>query len=322
MPEYTPGQGLPLGLPIGTPNNLTSSQVTDVPDELRGTNTPISSSSGDPGRLGARDGQPQRRVTHRRLSSIVEQMVDRDHAVLRQIAQHRFLTTVQLQHLVFTGHETDASAARTTRRVLSRLERWGLIRMLHRRVGGARAGSTARIWQLAPGGARLVQSDGATYRTSEPSLRFLRHCLAVGDVHVLLSRHRAIETIEDIRVEVEPDCWRRYTGPGGEPKWLQPDLAATIATADYEDRWFIEVDLGTESLPTLLRKCGHYETYLASGQEQQAHGSFPLVLWVFSDPSRARRLREAVAKTPRLTPELYRFAVPHTVASVLSGGSS
>lgn len=314
---YIPGEGLPLGSPSEPRRNSASSQVKGSDHEIRGTNTPVSRASAV-----SRDQARQRRVSRKRLGSLIEQMVERDHHILRTIAEHRFVTSIQLQHLIFTTHESDASAARSTRRVLSRLERWSLIRQLDRRVGGAIGGSTPRLWQLAPAGARLVAHDGTTYRVSEPSLRFLRHCLAVADVHVLLEQHRSIEAIEDASVEVEPQSWRRYTSLGGEPRWLQPDLAAIVLTAEYEDRWFIEVDLGTESLPTLLRKCGHYEDYRASGQEQSQHGNFPLVLWLFTDQRRADKLRAAVARTPRLTPELYRFATPDSIAEVLSGGAS
>ena len=314
---YIPGEGLPLGIPSEPRHDSTSSQVTASDREIRGPNTPSSRESAP-----TREQTGQQRVSRKRLGSLIEQMVERDHRILRTIAEHRFVTSIQLQHLIFTDHHSDTSAARTTRRVLSRLERWSLIRQLDRRIGGYQAGSTPRVWQLAPAGARLVASDGGTYRVSEPSTRFLRHCLAIADVHVLLKQHEAIETIESVAVQVEPDSWRRYTGSGGEPRWLQPDLAATVLTADYEDRWFIEVDLGTESLPTLLRKCGHYEDYRASGQEQGEHGSFPLVLWLFTDPRRAAKLEAAVARTPRLTPELYRYATPSSIAAVLSGGAS
>jgi Replication-relaxation len=60
---------------------------------------------------------------------------------------------------------------------------------------------------------------------------------------------------------------------------LKPDLYAVTASRDFEDSWFIEVDRGTESLPTLLRKCGQYEEYRRSGVEQRDRQVFPLVLW-------------------------------------------
>ena len=110
----------------------------------------------------------------------------------------------------------------------------------------------------------------------------------------------------EVAVEVEPTSWRNFTGPGGERKSLQPDLAALVQTEAFDERWFLEVDLGTESLPTLLRKCGQYEAYRASGQEQAEHGSFPLVWWILTSSQRADRLMATIRRTPRLTSALYR----------------
>jgi hypothetical protein len=244
-------------------------------------------------------------------------MPDRDRRVLQLIDEHRYLTTHHLQAFVFAGHLTDQSAARTARHVLQRLDRLALIRSLHRRVGGVRGGSATRVWQLAPAGARLLRDDGTSHRTHEPSPRFLAHCLAIADVHLALRDLAATDTVQDVRVQLEPASWRRYSGPGGEPRWLQPDLAATVSLPNFVDRWFIEVDLGTESLPTLLRKCGQYESYRGSGIEQHDHDAFPLVLWFFSKPERADRLRSAILRSPRLTPELYRFANAETFSGVI-----
>jgi len=178
-------------------------------------------------------------------------------------------------------------------------------------------GSAARVWQLAPAGARLLRDDGTAHRTHEPSPRFLTHCLAVADIHLALRSLSRLDQVQQVVVQTEPTSSRRYVGQGGEPRWLQPDLAAVISTNQYDDRWFLEVDLGTESLPTLLRKCGHYEAYRASGVEQHEHGAFPLVLWVFTKTDRGERLRDAVWRSPRLTPQLYRFATADTFMDVV-----
>ena len=303
MSGYTPGRGLPTALPLGSHVDATSPQVTNLPRDLRGTNTPATSSpENTPGPVRRR-----RRVDADVLARLAEVMPERDHEVLERIAVHKYLTTHQVQAFSFTNLGSEESAARTTRYVLKRLEKNALIRSLDRRIGGVRAGSAARVWQLAPAGARLLRDDGATFRTHEPSPRFLQHCLAVADLHLGLRDLRGIEHVRDVTVQTEPDCWRRYTGIGGEPRWLQPDLAATIVTRDYADRWLTEADLGSESVPTLLRKCGQYENYRASGIEQDEHGAFPLVLWVFNTIERAEKLRAAVLRSPRLTPQLYRY---------------
>ncbi len=313
--DYTPGAGLPLAVPIGTNDEGLSAQVSAEFARSREPNTSAASLPEVPS-------SPASRVGARQLCRLADRLSDRDREVLQLVAQHRYLTTSQLQHFCFLDHQSESTGGRVTRRVVRRLEQAGLLRALSRRVGGVRAGSTATIWRLAPAGARIVYGDEKRRRSGEPSERFLNHCLAIADVHVLLHQHRRIEAIEDVAVEVEPASWRTYQGAGGERRWLQPDLYAEITSSDFVDRHFIEVDLGTESLPTLLKKCHQYEEYRRSGLEQDRHGSFPLVVWLFLNESRAARLAAAVSRSSKLTDAMYRVATPGTLTQVLAGGTS
>ena len=322
---YTPGRGLPTGVPFGDGSKLVSAQVSAESGRGRGTNTSpdaVSVPSLSPSGGGGGHVRSRRRWDSRSLAKLAEVMPERDRQVLLRIAEHRYLSTHQIQRFDFTDHGSLDSAATTTRRVLRRFGRLGLVKALDRRVGGSRRGSAVNIWQITPPAARLLRDDGATWRGHEPSPRFLQHCLAIGDVHLGLRALQDKPTVQFVNVQLEPAAWRRHTGMGGEPRWLQPDLAATVTSSQWVDRWFIEVDLGTESLPTLLRKCGQYETYRASGIEQADHGVFPLVLWFFTKPQRAERLAQAVARSPRLTPALYRYASPETLTQVLTEASS
>ncbi len=312
---YTPGRGLPLGVPITSSTHSASTQVSARSGQSREPNTSLVST---PSVL---DRPASVRVGKRILSVLATRLSQRDFDVLRLVGEHRFLTTHQIQAFCFVDHETHATAGRVTRRVLARLQRYGLLRALDRQVGGVRAGSQATIWQLAPAGNRLVHGDEKRKRLNSPSDRFLTHQLAVADVHVLLRQHKRIEAIEDIAVEIEPASWRRYQGPGGEARWLQPDLYAEITTAAFLDRHFIEVDLGTESMPTLIKKCEQYEEYRRSGVEQARNGSFPLVVWLFVDEQRAMKLTAAVRRSSKLTPAMYRYATPDTLTEVLAGGA-
>ncbi|MFT4011302.1 MAG: replication-relaxation family protein [Nocardioidaceae bacterium] len=312
-PTYTPGAGLPLGVPIGSPADDASSQVSREFGGSREPNTsaaPLPEVPATPRRTGARQ-----------LAQLADRLSDRDRQVLRLVGEHRFLTTHQLQQFCFLDHQSLATASRVTRRVVSRLDRNGLLVALDRRVGGYRAGSAATIWRLSAAGRRLLGIDGKR-GANAPSERFLKHCLAIGDVHVLLDQHRRIEAIEGVAVEVEPASWRRYQGAAGEPRWLQPDLYAEITTTDFLDRHFIEVDLGTESLPTLLKKCQQYEEYRRSGVEQARHGSFPLVVWLFLTEDRARALAGAVRRSLKLTDAMFRYATPSTLTQILAGGTA
>lgn len=310
---YVPGQGLPLASPLGSTNDHLSAQVSAEFAGLREPNTSRTSRSEVTSMPGpARIGSVQ-------LQRLEHHLSERDEAVLSRVAEHQFLTTRQIESFCFTGHASAASAGRTTRRVLGRLERDGLLRALTRQIGGVRAGSAARVWHLAPAGSRLVYGE-TRRRVDNPSLRFLAHRLAVADVHLLLLAHRRIEAIEDVTVEVEPAAWRRYQGPGGEGRWLQPDLFAELVAGDFADRFFVEVDLGTESLPTLLRKCDQYEQYRRSGIEQARHGAFPVVVWLLPNDERARQLQAAIRHAERLSPAMFRCATPGELVQVLAGG--
>lgn len=321
----TPHKQPPVAPPFDTPGPVASSQANASRGGSRGTNTASVAVPAASRERATRIGPRQRQRLSRQLS-------DRDWQVLRRIEQHRFLTTDQLQHFVFTGHASPATASRTTRSVLTRLERDGLLRALPRQVGGLHGGSSARIWQLAPAGARLLREGQTGYRVSLPTTRFLAHCLAVADVHLLV-RDTAAAMVGSVSVQVEQTARRHYLNAGGSRVVLRPDLYVALDGQDnqgrYEDRWFIEVDRGTESLPTLVAKCAQYETYRQTGTEQTEHGVFPLVLWVMHGhraEQRLAELRRRIARTSRLTPSLYRLALPEDVPAVLqhvkTGGAS
>ncbi len=239
-------------------------------------------------------GRRVKRVSRRRLERIEVDLSQRERDVLVDLDRFRFLTTAQLQTLHFTNHATKSAGARICRRVLARLHELGLVQHLERRVGGIRAGSASYVWRVGPVGDRLLrraQGDAVRRRFKEPSARHLEHCLAIGDCYVrtvLASRRGEFELVG---VASEPDCWRRFLGPGGIPDLLKPDLALVTASGDYEDHWFIEADRATESLPTVARKCEQYLRYRRTGALQAELGLFPL-------PQHAagrRRIRAAAA---------------------------
>lgn len=264
-------------------------------------------------------------MSRRKRARLALELSERDRLVLSRIWEHRYLSTAQAQGFCFDGHASDESAARTARRVLSRLARDQLIRPLARRIGGVRAESEARVWQLAPAGARIARPDtGKSWRTHEPSERFLAHTLAVADAH--LAFREGLARGHQVSVQVEPLSWRRFSGLGGEARLVRPDLAAVIQGHDqqgsYEDRWFIEVDMGTESIPTVLTKFRLYMDYYRSGIEQATHGSFPRVLWVMHGPRAQQRdetLTRRILRTPSLEPRLFQITIHESLGSTLWG---
>lgn len=321
----TPEPGVPVAVPLGSDLEPTKSHVSRAPRQIRETKTPARAKperTGDPNSRGRYGGVQLERRT-RGLS-------ERDRLVLRLLAEHRFLTSRHLQRFVFNDHASAETAERLCRRVLNRLRRDHLIQSLHRRVGGVRAGSNATVWQLAPAGARIAFDDDKRRRFGEPSLRLRDHCLAIADAHLTIRGLSALPQIDDTTVDLEPVCWRRYTGLGGDTRWLQPDLHTTVLSRDdeghLEDRWFVEVDRGTESLPTLIKKSLQYEEYRSTGIEQTATGgTFPLVLWVFHGAKadrRAEQLRDQISRNQHLTDALYRYVTPETLPRMLTAGGT
>lgn len=257
-------------------------------------------------------------ISRRGLEQLCDRLSERDLAVITSVKEHRFLSAHQIEELHFSDHTTGEACARVCRRVLARLTRDRLLSRLRRRVGGIRAGSASFIYALGPIGSRLVAEHR---RLTEPSPLFLDHTLAVAETRVQLVRAARRGQLELVRVEVEPACWRRYTGPGGSPEVVRPDLYVVTASDAYEDCWFLEIDRGTESPTAISRKCRAYELYWRTGIEQEAHGTFPLVTWVAVDNPRAERIRTTISGTRNLRRDLFRVTTSDAVVALIAGGA-
>lgn len=280
-------------------------------------------------------GSPRRRgLGERGLTALSRQLSPRDVAVLDTVAAHRFITTRQVQALLFDGHASAVSGARVCHRVLARLARDGLLARPERRVGGLGAGSSSAIWRLSPSGVRLRRlraGEGTAWRSGyvEPGTRFIQHYLAVGDCHVTLVQAGRQRRLELLELQLEPACWRHYSGLGGGRLVLKPDLYAVTAPvgdgetpADFEDHWFIEVDLGTESLRVVFRQCQLYDTYRRQGIEQQKTGTFPLVVWIMPSHARAAKLQAVLRQARNLDRSLFQVTTAEQFIAHIAGDAS
>lgn len=323
-PTATPEQGYPATAPVAYPvvgTTATPSMQATTPQGRSATakDGPFRSSFTRPGAAGAE--RRRRGLGASGLMDLSRQLSERDVAVLDVIAQHRFLTTRQVQAFAFGEHASPVTAARICRRVLRRLEGHELITRPVRRVGGLEAGSRASVWMLAPMGQRLrnLRSGlGAVGRIREPGEGFVRHYLAIADVHLMLRAADRAGRFELLDVQIEPESWRRYRALDGGTDLLKPDLFAVVAGPLYESHWFIEVDRATESLPTVLKQCRLYETYRRTGTEQDDGGVFPRVLWVTPDATRAQKIQGAVLGARGIDRDLFRVAAMHDVLTVIS----
>lgn len=258
------------------------------------------------------------------LRELADRLSGRDRAVLDIVHRHRFLTTGQIEGFCFVDHASRTSAARTARRVLARLERERLIERPARRVGGFGAGSAVSIWMLTSTGLRLVNlvaGRGAVGRARTPGERYIGHALAVADVHLELVQAARRRLLSVYQIQLEPASWRQFADAGGR-RSLKPDLFAVTAPGsdrEYEDHWFVEVDLATESLPTVIRQCRFYEAYRRSGQAQAEAGVFPRVVWVVPTETRASKLHEALTYARDLDRDLFRVVKAEQLLPLLRG---
>jgi hypothetical protein len=242
-----------------------------------------------------------RYVTSAVLRELSAQLTERDYEVVQTVSALRFASGSQLQRLHFADAAEDAANARAARRALLRLVRLGVLERLPRSVGGARAGSAGFVYRLGRTGQRLAMehdwtADKRQWQAHVPGRLFLDHALQVAELHTLLTEANRAGRIELLELRAEPACHRRF----GQRAVLKPDSYVRLGSGDYEDSYFIEVDMGTESSRTLQRKLGDYLSYEASGREQTEHGVFPKVLWLAPDAARAGVIWECVGRLPQM----------------------
>ena len=261
------------------------------------------------------------RVGRRGLETLRDDLSGRDIAIVRQIADLRLMSGAHVEAIHFStnDHATASAAARAARRVLERLARNGLIVRLDRRIGGIRAGSTAFVYALGPVGHRLLAETAiARPRLREPSLPFADHTLAITQLVVDMTVAARRGELEVLGLQTEPWCWRRFTASLGGEGILRPDLFTLIGQGDFEYRWFVEVDRGTEHLPTLIRKCRAYDAYYRSGIEQATHGVFPRVAWLVTSAKRRDQLRRAIDQDRQLPDGMFIVAEIGDAVAVLT----
>lgn len=253
------------------------------------------------------DPEANQRLSRKRLEELSTLLSLRDRGILLSVQRHRYLMTGQIMRLHFTEAATSSAALRATSRTLKRLRQYRLLGTLSRRIGGVRAGSGSLVWHLTHGGERLLRLyDERAYpcrRIFDPSPFFLAHTLATAEVSIQLQEMCRGGKIELTDLQPEPECWRSYSQHGTHLS-LKPDLYAATVSGEYEDRYFFEIDLDTESPSKVVEKCQRYHQYYHSGLEQKGSGVFPLTVWIVPDEARRARLiaaiRTAFDKQPRL----------------------
>lgn len=264
-----------------------------------------------------------RYVTAAVARELAEQLSERDRAIARRVLDLRFVSGSQLARM----HFADADS-RAARRSLLRLTGLDVLERLPRVIGGVRAGSAGYIYRLGLAGQRLALEQGwlpdrRRRRARIPGNLFVDHALQVAELHMLLieaDRERRIELLE---LRAEPACWRELRGVGAQRgATLKPDSFVRLGAGEFEDSYFIEVDMGTEGSQAVDRQLKAYVAYEASGKEQAERGVFPKTLWLAPDARRVSALESCVRRLPRPARELFQVASFTDAVAVVNDTSS
>jgi hypothetical protein len=241
---------------------------------------------------------PQR-VSAGHVEWLADRCSPRDWAILETVNRLRLANGLHLERLHFADL-TGKSRSVTRWRVLKRLTDWRLIVPLDRRVGGIARGSAGMVFALDSAGQRLLRTrQGAEgepprlRRPGAPGERSVRHTLAVSQLAVELVEQSWLHGFDLADFLAEPACW----WPDGAGGWMKPDAYAVLESPALSDHWAIEVDLATESLPTLKRKLQTYVAYHDRGG-LGPHDVMPRVLVTVPHERREHQARELVARLP------------------------
>jgi Replication-relaxation len=240
-----------------------------------------------------------RRDGHVRIAWLAERLSDRDWQVMEAVNRLRLVRGDQLERLCFAalaGH----TRAVVRGRVLRRLVDWQVLTMLPRRIGGAARGSSGSAFALGVAGARLCAERQVASAKQQrvrhpntPTERSIRHTLAVSELYVSLIEQARECGAQIVTFAAEPTSW----WPNGLGGFLKPDAYSCLGLGNVRDHWWIEVDLATESIPTIKRKLLAYLDFVERGQLGPGN-LVPRVLVSGSTEARCAALRSVITRLP------------------------
>jgi len=258
---------------------------------------------------------PIRRVRAGLAENVIRSLTERERGIVSDVARLRLMTGGQLLRLHFAA---GPSGRRQGQRRLASLVERRLLARLNRRVGGVRAGSQSYVYRLDVIGQRLVEPLRNSDRRWEVGDNFLHHALMVGECYTVLVEAERQGSLELLRFEAEPACWRTFVSRRGAHEVLKPDASLSVGLGEFEDRWTLECDRSTEDLGRIRRKLAGYVRYWQSGREDP----FSRVLWVCARPERVVALAGVIGGLPLDQRQLFAVCQSSRLRERISAGAS
>jgi len=249
--------------------------------------------------------RPLSYLTPSRIHQTSRSMSPLDWQLLSFVHEARFASGAQVIRAFWQTDDASSAAARRGHRTLKRLTDVQVLATLPRRVSGMR-GQAGLVYYTGRAGVRLLATRGITGpRVEVPGTLHLAHTLATTELALRLTEADRTGVLELIEVQQEPACWRSYPVLFAPARTLKPDLFIRIGAGAQEDRWFAEVDLGSEAARTIARKTGVYGEHYRSRAEQDRHGVYPRVIWLAADAARAEQIAGVIERQPAETRRLF-----------------
>lgn len=261
------------------------------------------------------------RLSH--VEWVAERLTDRDWQIVEGVNTLRLLSGSQIERLYFADLKPDRSRIASRSRALHRLVAWRVLVALPRRIGGAGRGSTVLAFALDSAGQRLVRErliamdrPARVRRPGTPGERTVRHILAVSECCVALTELARTEGFTLEQFQAEPASW----WPNGLGGYIKPDAYAVLATDDFRDHWWCEwwceLDLATESLPTVKTQLMTYLDFARRGQLGPDQ-IVPRIAVATTTPERRKAIATMAERLPPPATELFHIVQTDELASSL-----
>ena len=219
----------------------------------------------------------------------------RDQLLMKALSELRILTRDQAGAL---------SGFHSTTRVNVRLSKLRRAKLIQRYFIAGATGSRCSVYALTRKGAQTAQLPFQPLKWSADSViignAFAAHQLALNDVRIAMSEPGPTLAL-----------WKTLDEPISPTAKLVPDALIERKIDDMWRSMFLEVDLGTETLPTWTKKVRHYLHLATSGEYKTIIRADRFgVLIVTESEARLRLLRTHIA---RLTPKLFWFTTLNNI---------